>query len=476
MAGISSCGVHIPRTRLPLNLITGSAGGRANAERTIAAFDEDAITMAVSAAARCLGDRDRDRERVDHLYLATTSPVFIEKSSAAIVARALNLRDDILTVDYGASLRAPAAALHAAVDAVSAGPTRSVLVIASDARPAEPYSAQELQFGDAAVAFLVTPDGGVRLVADHAVNQPLFDVWREDGAPTIRTWEDRFVVEHGLNDAVEAAVGGFMARHKCAPDGFDALACYAPDARSHPALVRRLGFTREQSVAPLFGRVGNCGSALVPLLLVQALETARGGEQLLTAFYGDGAHVMSWQVDRPTAPVGLERQLGLRVEAADYRSYLQGRGRDVNTPPVSRADGISATVSFRDADADIGFIGARCRHCGTEQYPPARVCYGCAGKDCFEPIPLATRRGTIASFTKDYFFPSPNPPTVAGMCEVDGGARVYLQMADYGAEELATGMPVEFVFRRIHSAGGKPAYFWKSRLLAGEQTQEPGGE
>ena len=49
------------------------------------------------------------------------------------------------------------------------------------------------------------------------------------------------------------------------------------------------------------------------------------------------------------------------------------------------------------------------------------------------------------------------------MCEVDNGARVYLQMTDATTDMLCCDLPVEFVFRKIHDAGNKPNYFWKSR-------------
>ena len=51
------------------------------------------------------------------------------------------------------------------------------------------------------------------------------------------------------------------------------------------------------------------------------------------------------------------------------------------------------------------------------------------------------------------------------MCEVEGGARVYVQMTDATPDMLRCDLPVEFVFRKIHDAGKKPNYFWKSRPL-----------
>ena len=65
------------------------------------------------------------------------------------------------------------------------------------------------------------------------------------------------------------------------------------------------------------------------------------------------------------------------------------------------------------------------------------------------------------SYTLDYFHPSPEVPTTAGVVDVDG-CRVYLMMTDNKIDELRCDLPVEFTFRRIHESGGKPNYFWKS--------------
>jgi uncharacterized OB-fold protein len=43
---------------------------------------------------------------------------------------------------------------------------------------------------------------------------------------------------------------------------------------------------------------------------------------------------------------------------------------------------------------------------------------------------------------------------------------VQVQLADALPDQVALDMPVEFVFRKIHEAGGKPNYFWKASPLA----------
>src|SRR5215470_5380539 len=130
MVGITSYGAYIPMLRLPL---AAAAGGKPGGpEKAVANWDEDAVTMAVAAAIDCL--RGIDRATVDGVLFASTSYPFKEKQAAAVVARALDLRRDVLTADVGDSLRAGTIALRGAADAVKAGSARRVLVLTGETR------------------------------------------------------------------------------------------------------------------------------------------------------------------------------------------------------------------------------------------------------------------------------------------------------------------------------------------------------
>jgi uncharacterized OB-fold protein len=95
------------------------------------------------------------------------------------------------------------------------------------------------------------------------------------------------------------------------------------------------------------------------------------------------------------------------------------------------------------------------------QFPVQRVCESCFAKDDFEPYRLSDRDGRLVTYTFDYFFPTPEPPTVVGIVEIDG-ARVHMQLVNCSPEETKTGLPLEFEFRRIHQVGGRPNYYWKA--------------
>src|SRR5205814_4366182 len=121
-----------------------------------------------------------------------------EKPGAALGARPLDLRRDVLTADLGDSLRAGATALRAAADAVKAGSAKRVLVVAGETRLAAPRSALEPNLGDGAAALLVgAEDVAVAIAASHTVADEIIDVWRSEADPFVHAWEDRFIVDHG---------------------------------------------------------------------------------------------------------------------------------------------------------------------------------------------------------------------------------------------------------------------------------------
>jgi 3-hydroxy-3-methylglutaryl CoA synthase len=461
MAGITSYGAYVPMLRLPL---AAAAGGKPGGpEKAVANYDEDSVTMAVAAAIDCL--RGVDRSSIDGVLFASTSYPFKEKQAAAIVARALDLRRDVLTADVGDSLRAGTIALRSAADAVKAGSARRVLVLAADVRMAAPRTAMEANLGDAAAAFLVgDQEVALAIGASHSVADEIIDVWRTEGDPFVHAWEERFVVDHGYRQNVREVVRALLARTRLQPRDIAKVVLYGPDARSHAALLRELGFEASQGQDALFGKVGNAGAAFAPLLLAAALEGAKAGDRVLVVSYGDGADALVLEAtpvaERLEGRRGVAWHLARRAEMPSYDLYLRFRQLLATEHDRRAGAGISATKHFRDRDDDLTLAGQRCRRCGCVQYPRQRVCFRCHARDEFERVRLSDHLGAVKSFTFDNFAGSPNPPLVASVVEVEG-ARLYLQMTDASPREVKLDMPVELTFRKMHDAGGTPNYYWK---------------
>ncbi len=463
MAGIVSFGAYVPPTRLGFSVMAGRPPKDGGPERSVAWNDEDAVTMGVTAAVNCL--RGFDRASVDALLFASTSYAFKEKQAAALVAKALDLRRDVRTTDVSGSLRAGTDALHAAFDAVAAGSAKRVLVIASDCRLGAPGSGLEQSFGDGAAAFLI---GGADAIATFegafSVADEIVDVWRSEGDPFVHSWEERFVVQEGYTPGISEVVRGLLAKLGAKPGDFTKVALYGPDARSHQGAACALELDAAALVDPLFGKLGNAGVAFAPLLLVAALENAKQGERVLLASYGDGGEAMAFAVTdhigKLDARRGVAWHLARRRAVPSYDRYTKARGLDSKEYAAGRDQGLSATIHFRERDEDVSFKGQKCSRCGGVQFPLQRVCERCFAKDEFEGVRLSDRVGTVQTYTFDFFFPTPDPPTVVTVSEIDG-ARVHLQLVNVKPENVRIGLPVEFEFRRIHQGGGRPNYYWK---------------
>ena len=128
MVGITAYGAYIPRYRLGKE----TAGWGLPIEKPVGNFDEDSITMAVAAGMDCISGLDRGT--IDGLLFATTTSPYIEKQGASIVAAAVDLGRNILTNDITNSLRAGTLAMRSALDAITAGSAKQILLTVADCR------------------------------------------------------------------------------------------------------------------------------------------------------------------------------------------------------------------------------------------------------------------------------------------------------------------------------------------------------
>jgi hydroxymethylglutaryl-CoA synthase len=463
MIGILSYGAYIPPTRLPLGMISGGSPTPGGPEKAVAWNDEDAITLGVTAAIHCLADIDRSG--VDMLIFASTTLPFQEKQAAALAARVLDLRRDIQTADQTGSTRAGTTALRAAFDAVAAGSAERVLVIASDARLAAPGSGLEINFGDGAAAFLIGQGDAIATLEEcTAISDEVTDVWRPTGHDYAHTWEDRFVISESYLPNMRAAIASLIDRSGNPIGAYDRVILYAPDARSHNAVASAAEISKKALQPPLFGQLGNAGAAFAPLQLIASLEGARPDQRILMVNFGSGADAMTFLVTEHVHNLSPRRDvtwgLAKRRAVARYDDYLKAKGLVATEWEAGTNPGLSATILFRERDDDLSFLGQRCRGCKAIQFPAQRVCESCYSKDEFDSVRLSDRIGKVITYTFDFFYPNPNPPTIVTIVEVDG-ARIHLQIVDIAPEDLTLGQQIEFVFRRVHESGGRPNYYWK---------------
>lgn len=465
MVGITAFGAYIPVNRLPHRQLGGGRG-----ERAVAGHDEDSVTMAVAAALDCLGGQ-AGPHRPDLVYHASTTAPYREKQAAATLAGALALDDHVRSADFADSLRAGAAAMLAALDAVAGGGVQTALVTAADCRLGAPGGSSEAAFGDAAAAFLFGREHVLaELRASHSVTADFTGNWRTPGDRFVQNWEERFIVGEGYVPLVTAAVRGVLEKANLGPGDCARLVLAAPGPRHHAALAQALGFAPDQVQDPLLTRVGSPGAAHAPLMLAAALEAAAPGQYVLLATFGEGADAILFQVTdglREFAPRrGVAGHLTRRREIP-YQRYLRWRnlvpGEAPRRPPRPRP---SQPAAWRNRRRNLAFQGVHCTVCRTPLFPPQRVCPVCQSLDQFTPYGFAHRTGRVTTFTADYLAASADPPNLLAMVDFDGGGRVLMDMADCDQEALTMGMAVEPVFRCLGEADGLRVYFWKASPAA----------
>lgn len=461
MVGIVSYGAYIPQWRMSRELLRKGLSG----EKAIAGPDEDSVTMAVAATLDCLNGVDR--ESVDGLFFASTTAPYKEKQIATIVAAAADLRRDILTADFANSLRAGTTALQAAVDTVKAGSAKKVMVVAADSRLGSPGSELEADVGDGAAAVLVGEDeAAVEVEASHSISNELIDIWRADEDKFVRVWEDRFSQTQGYLEVVPEAVRGLLSKCNRTPADFSKFIAYAPNPRRATELARKLGFDPKAQLQDLlYDVMGNTGAAYPLMLLVTALETAKAGDRLLLASYGNGSSAFALQVTETLEKTKGNRR-GIKVHLAskrlisDYTTYLSWRKL---MPKVMVIDKLyywtypSAPPIYRERNRIYPLHGSKCKSCGAIEYPPQRVCAKCRAKDNFEEVRLSDKKGVLHSFSKEFA-----SGQLIGLVNFEGGGRIWCNIVDTTYEELEIGMPVEMSFREVVYDLGIHDYFWKA--------------
>lgn len=464
MVGITSFGAHVPFLRLD----RGAMGKGGKGEKSMANFDEDSITMAVAAVMDCLNGVDRDA--VDGLFFASTTSPYREKEAATTVAVSSDFRKDILTADFANSLRSGTNALRAAADAVSAGSAGQVMVAAADIRLGAPGSAFEQSFGDGAGALLIGEENVVAtLEASYSVSQEILDTWRIDGSTFIRTWEARFTGGQGYQKAMRDAISGVLEKTGLKAKDFAKVVFYTPDARSSSRLAGGLGFDpKSQLQDPLFGVMGDTGSAYAIMMFVAALEESKPGDNILLANYGNGADAFVFKVTdkikEMTSARGMKRNLASKHVIDDYSAYLSYRGilpgtADIYPIPFGNT---SAPAMFREVDKNFRFHGVKCDNCGTLQFPPQRVCAKCHAKDQFQPVRFSDKRGKVFTYSMDAFASPFDSPSVIAVIDFDGGGRMESYVTDRMVEDVKIGMKVEMTFRKLFEREEIINYFWKA--------------
>jgi 3-hydroxy-3-methylglutaryl CoA synthase len=482
MTGIAACGVCLPRLRLARKAIFEANAwfapglrGAARGERTMANWDEDALTMAVEAGRNCLPAADplRERSNVDALYFASTTAPFAERSSAAIAARALSLPLHISSVEVGSSQRAGLSALIAAADAVQSGRAKAPLVVAGEKRKARTASTQELSYGDGAAAVLVRAgDTVAEIIGTHSLTVDFVDHFRGAGEEFDYGWEERWIRDEGYAKLVPEAVRALLERTGVSGADIAHFILPCPFAGLDKQLASRCGIDPGKVRDNLAGVVGDTGAAHALLMLAHALEEAGPNETILVAQFGQGCDAILLRttaaIDRLRETRNVAGALARGKQETNYLKYLGFNGLiDIEKGMRAEIDRKTAlSVLYRKNDMLMGLVGGQCRICGTAQFPRSRVCVNpnCGAIDSQDPYSFAEREGTVLSWSADFLTYTIAPPNHYGMITFADGGRLMADITDVDQGEVESGRKVRMVFRikDFDEKRGFRRYFWKA--------------
>ena len=466
-AGIVGYHAYLPAYRLNRADIAAALGATARGTRCVAGYDEDTTTLGVAAALPVVAGREA---AVGSVWLATTDPVYADKTNATAVHAALDLPPGIVAADLGSAARSGIVALlQAARD--------GGLAVLADRRGGPVGGADEREGGDAAAAFLFGEQAPLAVIAGSAsVTAEFIDRWRAPGAPDGAVWEERF----GEQRYAELA-GQLLGTLTGAGVDLTAVSRYAVTGLNARAVRTVAGAVGKATGAAhqggdLPGIVGNAGAAQAGLALADLLDMAEPGETLLLISLADGADAL---VLRATDAIAAGRGDPLRTQVdggvtIGYPQYLLWRERIAGERP-RRPDPErpSAPFAWRNRGYKLSMAGGRCRKCGALQFPLPRVCYQCHTADEFDPVSASGQRARIVTFTVDRLAFSPSPPLISAIVAFERGGRLQCELTDV-RQPLHVGDEVVPTFRRGATVGGIHNYLWKARPVS--QMTGPAGD
>lgn len=478
MAGITGFGGYVPRLRLQRKSVVEANGwfnpglaGLAKGERSMCNWDEDSLTMAVEAGRDCIGEKGPADLRA--IYLASTTLPFADRQNATVAATALDLGEELKTVDLTSSQRAGTSGM---IDVLEGMGERDgqVLYLAADHRQTAASGAQELQMGDGAAALLLGQNNVLaEYLGGHQVSVDFVDHYRGQNRDFDYNWEERWIRDEGYFKIVPRGLDALFAKVDVAPSDVDIMIMPALIRGVPEKIAKGAGIPDTAVQDNLHAVMGEAGTAHALIMLSKALQGAKPGQVILVIGWGQGCDLMLFRTtDAVTgfkpALGGVESSLARGKAETNYNRYLAFNDlidRDKGIRAETDAQTALSTL-YRKREMVLGFKGGKCTKCGTVQYPKAHICVNpnCGAWHSQEDYRFSDVPCTVQSWTADGLTYSPDPPTHFGMVTFEGGGRLMADLTDVDKGGVEVGMPLRMVFRiKVEDERrGFKKYFWKA--------------
>ncbi len=477
MVGIKAYGGYVPRRRLPRGVIVEANGwfnsalkAYSKGERSMCNWDEDALTMAVEASRDCL-DKTRPDD-IKAIYLASTTLPFTDRQNSGILGTALNLGQNMMTMDITSSQRAATSGLINALN-VAKGMGGSALFATGEHRRSQTANNNELMYGDGGAALLLGEDDVVaEYIGAGQVAVDFVDHYRGQNADFDYNWEERWIRDEGFMKIVPDAVQAALDNTGISADEVDHFVMPGTIRNIAAMVGKRCGIREDAARDNLHGVMGESGTAHSLVMLVDCLQDAKPGQVIMVIGWGQGCDALVFRTTDKLPSManrlGIKGHLAHRKEETNYNKFLAFNGLVQQDGGLrSETDKQTAlTTLYRNKEMVIGFVGGKCEQCGTVQYPKSRICVNpnCGAINTQEDHRMAETSATIQSWTADNLTYAPDPPHHFGMVTFGEGGRMMADFTDVDEGGVAVGDEFHMVFR-IKAADerrGFNKYFWKA--------------
>ena len=460
MRGILRTAAYVPYRHLDRSEIADFFDSSiSEGRRSVAAHDEDAVTMGFEASRLLLSNLEDCQP--NSIWFSTSTPPYMEKTNANVIHSALQLPESTEAYDFGGALKSGIGALKAALLS-----TQKILLVQSDVRSGLPSGEDERNSGDAAAALLVGDEKEGSLLARYiggaSVTKEFIDRWRNPKDETSKSWESRFV-EATYTPLISRAWEEALKNSDLTSDSISKIVIVGQNQRVKKQVAKILGI--QVVVDDLSTTIGNAGTAEASLLLVSALEDAKPEEKIALCSTVDGVEILIFEAgDNQEITSSVQDQVS-KTRPISYRKFLQWKGMLAVQPPNRPSpDRISASAAVRESDWKHGFVASRGDQTGLIHMPPSRVSVSEQDQiDSMVQAPMSNRIGRIVTFTIDHLVYSENPPVVFAVVDFEGGGRIPIEITDIDPSDVSIGMEVIPTFRKIFTADGIHNYFWKVR-------------
>lgn len=298
--GILGYGIYVPCNRIKIAEIASVWGKNPLdverslrlKEKSVASFDEDAVTLAYEASLLALKRAGTDPSLINVCFVGSESHPYAVNPTSTIVAEFLGMGKDYLAADLEFACKAATAGMIAIAGLISCQQASFGLVIGSDTAQAKPHDILEYTAASAAAAFILgrsKKESIADLIDFSSFSSDTSDFWRRDSV-RFPSHGGRFTGEPGYFAHIVAAARALLDKTKMKPSDFDYCVFHMPNGKFPRVVAKRLGFSQDQLASSLIvDKIGNPYSASSLIGLAAVLDIAGPGQKIFMVSYGSGA-------------------------------------------------------------------------------------------------------------------------------------------------------------------------------------------